>query len=281
MSSRLAQFDRGLGLTVAEITAILDQLDRLGSVDDERRSSARHPFRVGGVTLGLVDPASGKSQSPVYTRNLSAGGIALLHKGFIHAGSQCVVRLPTKGGKPLALTGTIVCCRHIDRLIHEVCVRFDEKINLDDFMASAGVGASAQEEEEEAEGRSGPLSGRVLCIDHDGDARGAYVRPLIDAGLTIWESHSLDAGLDRIRWGRFDVVVCASDVEGCSIRRIVERIREVGYGGLVILIGRSPGQVVDDRMRGTAEVASPPDISTMLELIERGIMWTRARKSVA
>ena len=73
-------------------------------------------------------------QFDVTCRNLSAGGLAFLHRGFLHAGTECQIRLPLMTGGEMTVHGRIVQCAHVQKSIHEVGVVFDEAIDPRQFL---------------------------------------------------------------------------------------------------------------------------------------------------
>jgi hypothetical protein len=66
----------------------------------------------------------------VPTRNLSAEGMAFLHSHMMYSGRSCLVQLPSRMGKWLPINATVVRCRHIRAMLHEVAVKFDQPIDL-------------------------------------------------------------------------------------------------------------------------------------------------------
>ena len=112
-------------LSESEHDELLDQLDR---VDAERspdqRRGPRRSYRTRRVLICILDERGGElSAFRVPTRNLSHSGMSFLHKWMLAPGTTVRVHLPVRAGE-LRLEATVVYCRHISGMIHEVGVRF-------------------------------------------------------------------------------------------------------------------------------------------------------------
>jgi hypothetical protein len=69
----------------------------------------------------------------VPTRNISRGGMSFLHGQMMHLDQPCTVDLASNDGNWLTVEGTVVRCRHIRGMIHEIGLKFSGLINLDDL----------------------------------------------------------------------------------------------------------------------------------------------------
>jgi hypothetical protein len=124
-----------LGLNDKVLNDVLDHLDRTQSAEAaKRRTFSRIPYRRTSVVLAVRTPAGVDTLTKVACRNLSSGGISLLHSAFLHPGSICVVVLehPLHGNMPVK--GKVARCQHRGGLMHEIGIRFDEQINPRDFI---------------------------------------------------------------------------------------------------------------------------------------------------
>lgn len=96
----------------------------------------------------------------VLPRNLSTQGMAFVHGQFLHPGSACEVRLPTHNGKR-AVKGRLLECRHQTGLVHEVSIKFDQPIELGDFVEFTPEQALREHREK----REGGELGQALVVD--------------------------------------------------------------------------------------------------------------------
>ena len=120
---------------------LLDELDCLQTVacedigpDDNHRQDDRFTYRPGHISIAVEQPRGVTTFLSVSPRNISAGGIAFLHGGFLHTGSRCTLRLGPQPKGIVEIAGEIVNCRHIEGLLHEVSVKFDRRIDPSLFV---------------------------------------------------------------------------------------------------------------------------------------------------
>ncbi len=120
---------------------LLDELDCVQAAasedvgpDDNRRQDDRFTYRPGHISIAVEQPRGGTTFLSVSPRNISAGGVAFLHGGFLHTGSRCTLRLGPQHKETKGITGEIVNCRHVQGLLHEVSVKFDRAIDPSLFV---------------------------------------------------------------------------------------------------------------------------------------------------
>ena len=153
-------FNNLVRLSDSERDHLLDRLDRGAArqplvsegASIERRKDPRLEYREVEVPLVVEHPGGGGAWLLVCARNLSAGGLAFIHGGFLHVGSRCRLLLHRLNGERELIGGEIVNCRHVEGALHEFSVRFDRKIELSEFAtevkpedASADSPRAAQE----------------------------------------------------------------------------------------------------------------------------------------
>ncbi|MEL7472041.1 MAG: PilZ domain-containing protein [Planctomycetota bacterium] len=140
--SEQASSGNSLGLTQRDLRALLDKLDGDPSNPDESRSMvdtgrtyARHNFRLNAVNVEIMHAEQADTVAStirVAARNISAGGVGLLHRGFVHLGTQVRVHLPLAKQGLTPVPGGVRRCQHISGVAHELGVQFDENIDLDE-----------------------------------------------------------------------------------------------------------------------------------------------------
>jgi len=120
-----------VGLSERNLHKVLDAMDSRDSVSNSitNRVFSRWPFREERVEVALVHPGGTEVRVKLAARNLSKGGIGLLHSAFVYPDTLCVVSLPSLEGGTLQLTGKITRCLHLRGVVHELGVKFDEEID--------------------------------------------------------------------------------------------------------------------------------------------------------
>ncbi|MEM6459447.1 MAG: PilZ domain-containing protein [Planctomycetota bacterium] len=138
--SRIDIAKTSLRLSEAQWEALIDRLEAgkgpaVPATRDRRDLDDRRYFHVRRAALRVLRENSPPTSHLVRTRNLSAGGVGLIHNAFLYPGTPCHVALQTRHGESVALPGTVVWCRHVSGRGHEVGLRFDWIIEIDEFIA--------------------------------------------------------------------------------------------------------------------------------------------------
>lgn len=155
-----------LGLTPTELTDVLDRLDASGANASTRRQTRRLPYRHWPVPVVLFQPQGTRSAIAVVSRNLSRGGMSFLHGAYVHTELPVLVLLKNQSGVDVQITGRVTRCRHVERHLHEVGVRFNDPVNVHDFLPVDLVGAQFSLEVTDP----GMLRGKLLLVaDYDID----------------------------------------------------------------------------------------------------------------
>ena len=126
-----------LGWSQRELNLVLDHLeaaDRAASGGTHRREFARWPFRKAVVPVLLTHPGGTQSTLKLACRNISRGGISLLHNGYIYPGSAMRLTLPRSDGGFSDVDGVIKRCVHRRGVLHEIGVSFKRPIHLRDYL---------------------------------------------------------------------------------------------------------------------------------------------------
>jgi len=117
----------------AQRRLLIDKINECASrtvVAVERRG-LRVAFNQGSVTLRVRQAESGWIAFDVTPRNLSTNGLGFLHGRFVHPESRCEVELPLLSGGAVTMSGRVLSCRHMKKLVHEVALRFDQPVRLE------------------------------------------------------------------------------------------------------------------------------------------------------
>ncbi len=120
-----------IGLSRKQLDQILIPRQNSGAREDFKRSYSRWPYRNPSVPMSFMFALGSPTVVRVAARNISCGGISVLHSSFVYPGTRCRAILPcTSGNSPhLKVEGVVVRCQHMQGRIHEVGVRFDKPID--------------------------------------------------------------------------------------------------------------------------------------------------------
>lgn len=126
-----------LGIAERDLGKALDSLDAMSggaSNGSIHRTHLRWPFRIISVEVELTHPGGGRVRIKMVCRNISSGGVGLLHNAFVHVGSPCRVFLPHPERRNDAIEGTVARCRHVAGVIHDLGVKFSKPIHVRDYI---------------------------------------------------------------------------------------------------------------------------------------------------
>lgn len=126
-----------LGLRDRELNQLLGSMEHSARASGHKpidREFSRWPFPNTSVPVKLIHPGGNEVELRLACRNLSRGGVGLLHGAFVHPGSRLAVYLPRRAGGEQRIEGTVARCLHREGIIHEVGVRFDEPVAIRDFI---------------------------------------------------------------------------------------------------------------------------------------------------
>ena len=210
---------RSLRLPDESIEQLLDQLDRAGEdVTNERRSSPRYDYRANSCIVQLQQPGSSAPIAyAVSTRSLSASGFAFLHGAFVHVNTRCVIQLVSRAGAWYDISGAVVRCRHVDGLVHEVCVKFDHPIDPGEFCAAA-------------------QKRTVLVVEDDESAFEIAAYHLKKLNAEVTHAKGGKEALTAAAKCRYTVVFMDIDMPEMDGLETVRRLRVENYRGAVVAV---------------------------------------------
>lgn len=221
-----------LGLGQRELGALLDMIDSLdGGRKPVRREYARWPFRQTGVMFTIDHPGGSSTKLKLACRNLSRGGISLLHAGFIHAGSRCKVLLTRTNGGTVEVPGEVKRCQHRQGTLHEFGIKFDRPINLADFVGGNNHDDFFSMELVKPES----LKGRLLHVE-DCELDATIVRHYLRE--TSIQTELVTCGADAISKSveNFDIILCDWRLPDILGTEVVTRMRAMDVVAPVLMV---------------------------------------------
>ncbi len=118
MGIQLFHLDQGA------LRKVLDDLDTQPlDPDAANRKYERYPYRNRKVIL-CTRSSQQNIAFLVHARDISLGGISLMHAQMFYPKQRCGVGLPTQPGKWLIVPGQVALCHHVSGMLHEVGIQF-------------------------------------------------------------------------------------------------------------------------------------------------------------
>ncbi len=164
--SRLSGARRStIGNSGNKLNAFLQQLNQKngpGGKFDEIRSTMRWDLQNVVVEFELEESGYYRPKQNLVARNISPGGVALLHSSFFYPDSACRITIPMRAGhgNDIVVNGTIKRCNHLQGMIHELGVEFETPIDTSRIVPKRVLTQGRTE-------YSNPsvLQGNILLID--------------------------------------------------------------------------------------------------------------------
>lgn len=231
-----AQAPQGRPNTVNLARRELDQfLDSLEGATTSQASMKRHfvrwAFRQGSLRLDILQAGGGRTSLRVACRNLSSGGMSVLHSAYMHPRSECEAHLVRPDGTASPVHGTIVRCAHIRGMVHELGIRFCRPINAREFVRGDDIEECFSLERVDPE----KLRGTILYADDSPMDVKLVQHYLRGTQVRLRTAADAEAGLAIAREG-VDLILCELDLPGTEGAGFLESIRRHGVETPAILV---------------------------------------------
>ena len=187
-----------LRLGIRELNALLDRIEqRTPDPKSADRDFVRWSFRIVRADLTIEHQGGSSVTFPVATRNISRGGISVLHSAFAYPGSNCSILLHLEGDNTLQAQGRIVRCQHLVGKVHELGISFNEQVST-----KALLGLDPMHEAYSLEHIDpSRLMGTVVVVSDAKLDQQLIFKLLEDTGLNIVFADSIDKATERARKG--------------------------------------------------------------------------------
>lgn len=231
---------------------VLADLDSTRSKGVARRRHYRWPFANERLTVEVQHAGGNHLTLALAARNISSGGVGLLHNAYMHPGTACTVNLPQivdrSAYTPVA--GKVVRCRHVRGVIHEVGIRFESPIRMREFVAVDPMqGGFTLEHVDPAK-----LIGSVLHVDDSAVDRRLVRHHLRDTQLTITTAEDGATAIRRAAEG-FDIILCDLDLPDMSGADLLERLRTDGVQTPILMLTADSDPTVRAKLRALRATA--------------------------
>ncbi len=225
---------RTIRLSNDALEELLDKLEEQAQAEDKAntgRGSERFRFRSRGCVIQMQQPGAASTTAfLVSPRNISSTGMAFLHGGYVHIGTECFIQLVSTHGAWVDIKARVVRCRFIQGNLHDVGVQFMREIEPGDFCAEA-------------------IKTRVLLVEDDPSLAKLTMHYLRQHNAEVEYAETGEAAIERVRQGSFDAVFMDIELPKMSGIEATQKIRADGYAGLIIaLTAKSRQEDIDDEL---------------------------------
>ena len=251
------KFHRHIDLDDGERQRLLEDLDAAKAAMESGRANLRHEFHATEVPLVVKHPdGRGESRFLVYGRNISRGGIGVIHAGYVTIGAECQIVLPRAGGKPMVAAGVVSHCRLVAGSWHELGIRFRSEI---DPAIIAGVPLNDEQSVGDAHGGDAPRD-IILVAESFEPERDLMLHQLTMCGLSTRGVGTAGATLDVVQRESVKLVVSGLSVASDDGLRTIQRLREMGFDRPIMMATADPDPQVAiwAREAGATSVVTKP-----------------------
>jgi CheY-like chemotaxis protein len=200
---------RMAGSDLQKLQAELDLNSR--NEPSHKRSHHRWPFRHASVKIEVEHPGGATSTLNYACRNISAGGISVLHSSFMHLGTKVIVFVPLPGGKTMPIPGVVARCRHYRGNVHEIGLRFTKAIEIREVLDLDPMAGRFTLEHVNPES----LRGTLLHVEDSVMDRRLVRYFLKETSLNVIAVESPAEAMNRIGEG-FDLILCDFSLPGMN-----------------------------------------------------------------
>lgn len=123
-------------MDLEKLNSLFDDMERRNpnGQKDPRRAHVRWAFRQIAVQVRICHAAGSQATFHVACRNISSGGMSILHSSFLHTGTRVVATLPHISGHTIEVDGTVARCVHIQGICHEIGIKFRNPVDARNFV---------------------------------------------------------------------------------------------------------------------------------------------------
>lgn len=261
----------------ADLERLLAELDGPPGAENsaaKKRDFVRWQFRVDGVQMRVEQSGGGGVSSnatvTVACRNLSRGGISILHGAYIHPGSAVTIYLLNHDRSPTPVPGSIIRCRHVRGMVHELGIKFSLPIDTKEFVKRDPFSdCFSLEHVDPAE-----LAGCVVAIDDSPMDQKLVQHYLRGTQIRLRLAATKAEAMPLITEG-CDLVLCDFDLGDSTLLDVVGEMRSMGISTPVIAVTADTSALTRDRLvdvEASAFISKPISQALLLRALAEFLM---------
>jgi len=208
-----------------------------GKDQQDKRRDRRWSYRDRSIAVAVEHLAGGVSRYLTTPRNISAGGLAFLHGGYLHKGSKCRVDLVRLDGKTVSLVGHVAACRHVEGTVHEIGLKFDQIVDPAQFVRMPGDESRQDEHQSEQVSFEVPnLNDDILYVADSKEELKLLGHQLRSTGINLSTATTPNEAKRLVKAKPFDIVLCDHHLKGYDGIDLIKSLREHGFKGPIALV---------------------------------------------
>ena len=182
---------------------------RLGDGGAPKRKSTRFGLEGQRFTVTIMHPGGSLTASECVLIDVSEGGAGFLYPGFVHNQSSCVAHLHSIDGNEIQIAGSAVWCRFVSRTVHAIGVKWDEPIEVRQFVSNRDWLEQVANSDEIKQAK---LTGTIVLVGFD-EIEVDLIRVFLEhEDVQIEAVEATGAAHDRLAGGGVDAVLVEADI---------------------------------------------------------------------
>ena len=236
-----------LGMNNAVYKQLLSKLDAINGSNPDK------PIKRIFTRLEYLDPylefileTSDRQQRTitVASRNISRGGMSVLHSSFIYPKTSIIAKLFRNDGSSFNARGKVIRCEHRGGVVHEIGIEFENEIVVQEFIRPDINESIKSLESINPE----DLQGKALIVGSDPSLipfiREYLQNTNINYGFADTAKDALEKDL-----ADYQLVFSCLDVGNMSGPEFTKFLREHGYRKPIILSGQAHDEFTKQQIR--------------------------------
>lgn len=212
-------------------------LEKLDESSSKCKPSAKRIYRRLGyahdkLCLHIESEGHNARTLVVASRNLSQGGVSVLHSNFMYNGTLVTIDLIDTKGNVVPRHGTVTRCEHRGGRVHEIGIKFDEEVKLRNFLI--------QDEDLllHARERIDPeqMNIKLLVYSTETEFSSLLRQYLLPSNLCYTFAKTTEEAIEKSK--DQDMLLFRVGEDPTNLAELVRSIREDGYANPIILVGQ-------------------------------------------
>lgn len=254
-----------LGMSGQVYKQLLQKLDAInGDTPDipPTRIYTRLEYNEPYLELTLETSDRARRNITVAARNISRGGMSVLHASYIYPGTRINAQLRRADGSVFHAAGNVCRCLHVGGVVHEIGIKFDHEIIVQEFVRPDINDSITSLETVDPE----KLTGKAIFVGKDKALmpflREYLINTNINFGFVNTAKSAIEKGIDQCQ-----LVFISLDAGDMTGPEFATYLRENGYRKPIILAGRAEGDLIKQQIK-----LSKADMFLPVPITEQSLM---------
>lgn len=219
---------------------------KLDEPSSKAKASAKRVFRrlsyeQSKLRIHIMSEGHNSTSLIVATRNLSQGGVSILHSNFMYNGTNITVDLINNIGEIVPRHGTVTRCIHRGGRIHEIGIKFDDEIRLRDFLIENPDNLLYARERIDPEA----MNIKLMVYTEDTDCSALLRQFLMPSNLCYTFAKNIEDATKKA--AEQEMLLVHIDPDSMKSTEFVRSVRVAGFKNPIILVGK-PSPAVDEHV---------------------------------